>query len=318
MTQVENIPLEIAHQAHRSSRPRKRFLSEPQITAIIFILPSVLMFLLFVIWPIIQSARYSLYQWNGLGPLTNYIGVGNYQEVFKDPVFWKALGNNINLVLWSLVTQIPLAIFLAILLTGKIKGSALFRTLFFVPFILSDVLIATLWNWVYNPNIGLANTFLTSIGLPRQGWLGDPKIALYCIFIVATWKFLGFHIVIYIAAIQNISDELYEAARIDGASSWALHRYVTVPLLIPTLRVDTVLIIIGSLSSFDLFWIFTGGSGGPSRASELVATYMYFKAFRETRWGYGSTLAFTLFFISFLFALVFMYMTRRSAQSTQG
>jgi raffinose/stachyose/melibiose transport system permease protein len=317
MSEIDNASLKIATDVRRVTKPRKRFLSEPQLTAILFIIPALIFFLLFVVLPIAQGARYSLYKWNGLGPLKNYVGLGNYQTVINDPVFWKSLGNNLNLVVWSLATQVPLAIFLAILLTGKIKGAGIFRTLFFVPFVLSDVLIGVMWQWIYNPSYGLANAFLSGIGAPRQGWLGDPNIAVYCIFVVSTWKYLGFHIVIYIAAIQNIPEELYEAARIDGASTFALHRDITVPLLLSTLRVDVVLIIIGSLKSFDLFWVLTGGSGGPSHSSELVGTYMFFQAFRATVWGYGSALAFALFLISFVFALMFLYMTRKNATVIQ-
>jgi raffinose/stachyose/melibiose transport system permease protein len=353
MSQVENIPLKIAHEVRRFTRVRKRLLSEPQITAMLFMLPALLIFLIFVIWPIIQSARYSVYRWNGLGPLVNNVGMDNYSQILSleiktldsdtqtgdevlspgfsewfrvrnivvgatDPVFWKALTNNLVLVAWSLITQVPLAVFLAILVSGKIKGSSLFRTLFFVPFVLSDVLVGVLWQWIYNPSIGLANGFLSGIGLPRQGWLGDPNLALLCILIVATWKYLGFHIVIYIAAVQGISEELYEAARIDGANGWALHRHITIPLLIPTIRIDSVLIIIGSLKAFDLFWILTGGGGGPAHSAELVGTYMFFTAFRKTLWGYGSALAFTLFTIAFLFALIFLYMTYKSARAVKG
>src|SRR5437016_2358316 len=130
MAQVDNLSLGTTYEVQRATKPRKPLLTEPQLTAILFILPALLIFLIFVIWPIIQSAHYSVFKWNGLGPLINYVGLNNYSDVLNDPIFWKALGNNISLVVWSLVTQVPLAIFLAILLTSKLKGTGIFRTLY--------------------------------------------------------------------------------------------------------------------------------------------------------------------------------------------
>jgi raffinose/stachyose/melibiose transport system permease protein len=288
---------------------RKPLIRGPQVTAIIYLIPAVTVFLVFVIWPIIQSARYSLFVWDGIGPLTEYVGLNNYNRLLNDPIFWKALGNNIFVVAWSLITQIPLAIGLAILLTGSVKGSAFFRTLYFAPLVLSDVLVGALWNWVYNPTIGLANTMLRGMGAPTQGWLGDPRLALVCVMVASTWKYLGFYIVIFIAAIQTIPEELYEAAKIDGANSFQLHRFITLPLISPAARTSALLIIVGSMKFFDLIWSLT--EGGPSNSSELIATYMFKQAFRSKDWSYGSTLAFGLFVIAFIFALIFLFVTRR-------
>src|SRR5438105_3831093 len=157
-----SIPLEATKP---TSARRRVFFTEPRITGILFLLPAAIIFAVFVIWPIIQSARYSAYAWDGLGPLKDFIGLGNYAQLLGDPIFWRALGNNIFVVLWSLVTQIPLGIGLAILLTGRIKGASFFRTLYFAPLVLSDVIVSLLWQWVYNPSFGLANSFLKSVGL---------------------------------------------------------------------------------------------------------------------------------------------------------
>jgi raffinose/stachyose/melibiose transport system permease protein len=288
-------------------------LTEVQRTAILFLLPALVIFLVFVVYPVIQSARYSLYNWNGIGPLTDFIGLQNYQTLVNDPVFWKALRNNVIVVVWSLVTQIPLAIGLAILLTRSLAGSAFFRTLYFAPLVLSDVIIAILWGWIYQPVFGIANALFEALGLPTQGWLGDEKIALMCVLFVATWKFLGFYIVIYIAAIQGIPDELYEAAQIDGADGWRLHRHITLPMLSGTTQTNMVLITVGSLKFFDLVWILT--TGGPSNATEVVATYMFKQAFQSNAWGYGSTLAFVLFLVAFTLSvgLRFVFSRRREA-----
>lgn len=291
---------------------KKRFrfrVSEPQYTAFFFLMPALLVFGIFVLWPIAKSARYSLYDWNGVGPLNHYIGFDNYRDLAGDSVFWRALKHNVVVVAWSLGTQIPLGVGLALLLTRGLKGSALFRTLYFAPMVLSEVIVGVIWRWIYQPNFGMANAFLKEIGMGRQGWLGDEQLSLACILVVMTWRYLGFYIVIFIAAIQGIPDELYEAASIDGANAVQRHRYITLPQLMPTVRVSSVLMIVGALKSFDLVWVLT--EGGPSHASELVATYMFKQAFRSNSWGYGSTVAFTLFLIAFTAASLFIFGTRR-------
>ncbi len=293
------------------TRGKKTFsfrLSEPQLTAIWFLLPAVLIFGIFVVWPIVQSARYSFYDWNGIQPRSNYIGLDNYRQLSEDPIFWRALRHNIVVVLWSVGTQIPLGIGLALLLTRGLKGSSVFRTLYFAPMVLSEVIVGMVWRWIYHPKFGMANALMDRLGLPTQAWLGDESLTLFCILIATTWRYIGFYIVIFIAAIQGIPDELYEAASIDGANGWQKHQSITLPLLVPTIRISSVLMIVGALKSFDLVWVLT--EGGPSHASELIATYMFKEAFRSTHWGYGSALAFVLFLIAFVVALVFIVVTR--------
>ncbi len=303
----------------RGQKLRKPLLSEPQMTAILFLIPALLIFAVFVVWPIFSSARYSFYAWgDGSRPLAEvpYVGTQNYQKLLDDPIFGRALRDNILVVVWSLVTQIPLGIGLAILLTGKLKGSALFRTLYFAPLVLSDVLIGVIFQWFFNPTYGLANSFLKSLHVPiasLPGWLGDPNLSLWCILFIATWRYLGFYIVIFIAAIQGIPLELYEAAKIDGASSWRLHRYITIPLLSTNTRTSAVLIIVGSLKFFDLVWVLT--EGGPSNSSQMLATYMFFQAFRHNDLSYGSAIAFALFAIAFIMAIVFLAVTTRRGQT---
>jgi raffinose/stachyose/melibiose transport system permease protein len=301
------------HQLPQGKIVRKPLISGSQVTAIFFLIPALIIFLIFVVWPIIQSANYSLLNWDGVQAPTA-AGLSNYVKLLSDPVFWKAIGNNVLVVIWSLLTQIPLAIGLAILLTGKIKGSAFFRTIYFAPLVLSDVLVASVWNWIYNAPIGMLNSFLKSIHLQPLGWLGDPNLSMLCILVVSTWRFLGFYIVIYIAAIQGISEELYEAARIDGGSGWQLHRFITIPLLLPTTRINAALIMIGSLKFFDLVWVMS--QGGPSHSSEVLATFMFKEAFQIRDWGYASTIAMALFLLAFVIAVVFLVSTRQQAKVT--
>ncbi len=288
---------------------RKKF-TEARITAVLFLLPAIILFLVFVVWPIVQSAHYSVYSWDGLGKPENFIGFDNYARLLKDPVFWKALGNNFFVLIWSLVTQIPLGILLAILLTGRIKGSVFFRTLYVSPMVLSGVIVGLLWQWVYNPSFGLANSFLKWIGFEQytSGWLGDAGIVMVCVMIVSTWRDLGFYIIIFIVAIQSIPEEFYGAAKVDGANSWQLHRYVTLPLIKKTTLTAFVLSIIGSLQFFDLTWVMT--QGGPYHSSEVVTTYMFKTAFQLRDWGYATTLAFVLFCITFIIVIVFLIFNR--------
>lgn len=283
--------------------------SEARITAALFLLPAILVFGIFVLWPIAKSARYSFYDWNGVGPLTDYVGFENYQTLVDDPVFWTSLKHNLIVVLWSLGTQIPLGIALAVLLTRGIRGSTLFRTLFFAPMVLSEVIVGVIWRWVYHPQFGMANALMVELGMDKQGWLGNEELVLPCILVATTWRYLGFYIVIFIAAIQDIPEEYYEAAAIDGANGYQRQRYITLPLLLPTIRIAAVLMIVGALKSFDMVWVLT--EGGPSHASELIATYMFKQAFRSNDWGYGSTLAFVLFLIAFVVAMAFVMITRQ-------
>jgi raffinose/stachyose/melibiose transport system permease protein len=297
-------------------RPQRRtWMNEVRLTAFLFLLPALLVFGIFVIIPILQSARYSVYEWNGLGPLTNYVALKNYVRMFNDPVFWRALSNNIIVVIWSLITQIPLAIGLAILLTGKLRGSAFFRTLYFAPLVLAEVIVATLWSWIYNPTFGLINTILRNVGLGQfsQFLLANPNLSLFAVLIATNWKYLGFYIVIFIAAIQTIPDELYEAGKIDGASGFQLHRFITLPMLSTTVRTTGVLAIVGSLKFFDLVWVLT--EGGPTNGSEVLATYMFKEAFKATDFGYGSALAFALFAVAFVGAMLFILSTQRRSKT---
>ena len=291
-------------------RPKRPLLSEPQITGFLFLLPGLIIFLVFVLYPIVQSFRFSFFDWNGLGPLDDWVGTRNFERMANDPVFWRALENNIIVIIWSIATQLPFAIALAILLTGKLRGTLVFRTIYFAPMVFSEVIIATLWGWIYNPWFGLINTILRDVGLGQlaRGWLGESDTVLVSLLIVTTWKYIGFYMLIFIAAIEGIPQELYEAAKIDGANGWKLHRNITMPLLSPTIRMALVLMIVGSLKFFDIVWVMT--EGGPGDTSQVLATYMFKTAFRSQFWGYASALSVTLFCLAFIAAIAFTFLVR--------
>ncbi|MBX3004590.1 MAG: sugar ABC transporter permease [Anaerolineales bacterium] len=301
--------------------PRPRIRSEAKATGALFLLPAASIFAVFVLWPIIQSARYSLFAWDGLGTPVNFVGFHNYERMIGDPIFWNALKNNGVVLLFSLFIQIPLGISLAILLTGKMKGLAFFRTIYLSPIVLSGVIVGLLWQWIYNPGFGLANSLLREFGLNGlvQNWLGDDQRVLLWIIVAGIWRDIGFYIIIFIGSIQAISREIYEAAEMDGATGWQLHRNITLPLIRPTMLTAATLGIISSFLIFDLIWVMT--EGGPYNSSEVLTTYMFKMAFHLRDWGYSTSLAFTQFFIVAIFTgsvLGIIKIRRRSIEGSTG
>ena len=296
---------------------RRRISGDTLSTVVLFLVPAFALYMLMIVVPVIQSFRYSLFRWDGMGPLSRFIGAGNYRELLGDPVFWKAFGNNVVLLVFSLVTQMPCAILLAILLTGRIRMKSFFRTTFFAPQIISTVATGYLFYYIYEPTFGLLNQILRTLDLGQlaRGWLGDTNLALYSVLLVITWRFIGFYMVLFMAAIEGIPTELFEAATMDGCGKWQIVRDIVLPLLRGTLKTACVLSIVGSIKYFDLIWIMT--AGGPAHSSDLIATYMYKKTFLSWEVGYGSALAFTLFAIAFLLSAVFMRFTSRSGSGSQ-
>lgn len=280
----------------RGRKPRKW----PIILA--FLAPALVLYVVFVLYPIAQGVRYSLFDWNGLAPLTDFIGLDNFSDAFADPVFRSAVTHNFVIVILTLVLQLPFALFLAVLLDQDLRGRSLMRLLFFAPYVISEVVTAVVWRQILRPD-GLLDAGLTAVtGEQVQGlWIANPDIVLYSVFFVVSWKYFGLHMILMLAGLQQIPDELEEAAAIDGANWWQTFRYVTVPLLGPTVRVSAFLGIIGSLQLFDLVWVMTGG--GPVNASNTMATYLIDWAFRRSQFGYASAVSVIIFGLSLLVAL---------------
>ena len=293
----------------------RRFLNDKNITIVAFLLPALVLYGTFVIIPIFQSFRFSLYHWDGLGPLTRFIGLENYATLLRDETFWQALRNNFALVGFSLVTQLPPAVLLAVLLTGAIRGRDFFRTMFFSPQILSAVATGYLFYYIYEPTFGLLNQALKLLGLGAlaRGWLGDQMLALPAVLAVISWRHIGFYMVLFMAAIEGIPDEIFEAAQIDGCNKRQLVWHITLPLMSGAIRTAAVLVMVGSIKYFDLIWIMT--RGGPVHASELIATYMYKETFLNWHMGYGATLAFALFVVAFSASLLFLRLTSRGERA---
>jgi raffinose/stachyose/melibiose transport system permease protein len=286
-----------------------------KITIIVaFLLPPALIYFALVLLPILQAIQFSLYKWNGLGPMEDFIGLGNYAQILRDNVFLRALSNNLLIVALSVLVQLPLALALALLIRQNLPGRAVFRVIFFLPYVLSEVITGVLWLFIYNPQVGLLNKILSVIpGFQAQGWLGDPKIVMYALFVVITWKYFGLYLILYMAGLQNIPPELEEAALIDGATGGQAIRYVIVPMLGSTLRLTVYLSVLGSLQIFDLVWIMT--TGGPVNASQTMSTYLYKFGFQRFALGYGNAVAVLLFAICFIFSFVYQrYVMRRDYQ----
>ena len=285
----------------KNSRPRKRD-GRKWLEIALFVGPALIVFVGFVILPVVLAAVYSFFNWNGLGPLERFIGLDNYARAFGDPLFLKSIGNNFTIVVLSLLIQGPIAIMVALLLNRRMRGRTFIRAAIFVPYVLSEVIAGLSWKLLLSPRGGV-NAFLESIGLGElaQPWLANPDIALWVMFGILSWKYLGFAILIMLAGLQGVPDELSEAAAIDGASWWKIQWHITIPLLGPTIRIWAFLSIIGALQLFDMVWVTT--KGGPVGATSTMATYMI--QYGQGNPGYGSAVAVILFLISLIIALLY-------------
>ena len=277
----------------------------------VFLLPALILFALFVFYPIFRSLYFSLFDWNGLGPAVDYVGLENFQKILTDDVFLKAIRNVLLIVVLSLGLQLPLALAMAVMVGRDLPGRGLFRTTFFMPYVLSEVNVAIMWMLLYHPNPerGLINAVVVGLGGEPIKWLADPKIALLAVFVALTWKYFGYHMLLYLAGLQNIPVELEEAARIDGANSFQNFWFITLPLLSSTIKTSVYISVLGSLQQFILVQIMT--RGGPVNASETLATYMYRFGFVRFQLGYGSAVALYMFLFCLIFSLLYQYLTRK-------
>jgi raffinose/stachyose/melibiose transport system permease protein len=297
------------------SRQSRRRNPRRTLVIVAFLLPSLILFLLFVIVPMFRAFFTSLFKWNGLGPLEEFIGLGNYQRLLSASPFVEALSHNLVIVGLSLGVQLPLSLGMALLVGRKLPGRAAFRAIFFLPYVVSEVITAYLWRLMLNPRfsmIQVINDLLATIwpSFEPGTWLGDPSRVLTAIFAVLTWQYFGLHMVLYIAGLQQIPEEIEEAARMDGANSLQNLRHIVIPMLSGTIVTSVYLSVLGSLQQFALVWVMT--EGGPVGASELVATHMYRGAFVSFQLGYGSAVAVLLFIICLFFSVIYQRLTSRT------
>jgi len=276
--------------------------------------PAIIVFLAFVIVPVVMAGYYGFFKWKGFGPPTNFVGLDNYLIILKDSAFQDALFHNAFIVVMSLIIQAPVAVGLALLLNQKMRGRSIVRVLIFVPYVVSEVIVGTGWGLMLQTT-GAVNGMLTKLGLPTVDWLSDPDVAIWSLMIIISWKYIGFAVILFLAGLQSIPEELFEAAAIDGATYWQTQRRITLPLLGPTLRIWAFLSIIGALQLFDLVWIIWGQYISATAGTSTMATYMVSNGRMSGNYGFGNAVAVVLFLISLAVALVYQrFVLRRDTE----
>ena len=283
-------------------KERKGYLS-----AYLMLLPAMILFIGFVVYPLVYGFFISLNQWDGFGPM-KFVGFNNYVGIFKDELFTKSLLHNVQYAITSVLGKIILSLILASLLNSKIKGLTLFRAIYFTPVVISFLSIGMLFQLLLDPNVGLINPLLMKLHLIHDPilFLGDPKLALWTIIGVDIWKWTGYQTVIFLAGMQTISNELYESCDIDGGTIWQKFRFITLPLLKSVTIINVTLCTMGAFSVFDLIFVMTNGSGGPVNSTQVLMTYMYKITFggNDSNMGYGSAVAYILLAIIIFISVI--------------
>lgn len=280
--------------------------------AFILVTPAVILFAAFVIYPVLSTVQLSFYNYGLTDPNITYVGLANYEELLKDPVFWRALGNNGIILVGSSIIQVGGGVILAAVLSRGIRrGKTFFRTLHFAPVILSAVAVGILWQLIYDPGVGILNAVLKAVGVrpPPQGWLGDPNLAIFAILAAACWQYTGYVMTIVLAGMQSVPGEIYEASALDGANEFQNFWHITLPSVRNVIIAGLLITMIGAVKVFDIVYVLT--RGGPANASQVLGTYIYYNAFTLNRAGYASTIAVVLLLIALAFGVLQLRFTRR-------
>ncbi|BBI35732.1 carbohydrate ABC transporter permease [Cohnella abietis] len=277
-----------------------------------FVLPAMGIYSLFYAYPILSGFYYSFTNWNGFGDTALFNGLDNFIELVHDELILIAIKNNIILSVVIIIVQNALALIFAILLNKKMKGHTIFRAVFFIPVLLSTAVIGYIWEYIFSPLQGVLHVIFNSLGfttLAEINWLGDPTYAIYSICAVVIWQFTGYSMVIYIAGLQTIPKDLYEAAEIDGAGAWHKLKQITIPLLAPAFTINMMISMIGCLKMFDQVYLLT--QGGPAHQTEVFGTLIYGIAFKSQRLGYGAAIAMVLTIAIVLISTIQYYFMRK-------
>jgi multiple sugar transport system permease protein/raffinose/stachyose/melibiose transport system permease protein len=287
------------------ARPPPSQLERRQRAGFWFVLPALIVYFVFFGLPFAATIWLSFTEWNGVGA-PDFTGAANYLRLVRDPAMWAALGNNMIWVVIGTAVPVVLGLILSVMLWSDARGSMVYRTIYFLPVVLSPVVIGIIWMWIFNPLFGLLNAALRGVGLGGWaiGWLGEPETALYALLVMAIWSYLGFCIVVLFAGLQKVDPELVAAARVDGANTQQRFRHVIVPQIRPVLTMVIVYTVIGGFNVFDMVWVVT--QGGPNNATEVIATYTYEVAFRANEYGYGATLSMVMSLVALLAAWITM------------
>ena len=277
-----------------------------------FLIPSVTLYVVFVLYPYIRSMYISLTRWRGLTPSTDFIGLENFRRMLGDNLFWNALTNNVFYLLTLPIITIAMGLFMAFLLTQGVRGARFYRVTFFFPQVMSVVAIGVLWSFIYHPTMGVLTALLRLLGVANPPvWLDNPDTALGAVGAVVVWQSVGFYMVLFIAGMESIPNTYYEAATIDGATRWHLFWNITLPLLWETVRTALVFLAIGAVDMFAITQTMT--QGGPSRATDVLATYLYERAFLQSEFGYATAIAVSMFLMVLLLSTLLLRLTRRES-----
>ncbi|KAJ57056.1 sugar ABC transporter permease [Actibacterium mucosum KCTC 23349] len=299
--------------ASRPSRLRKA-MRDGRLTTILFFLPPALMlFTLFVFMPLLEGAWYSGFKWSGYGEgPTDWVGSRNFERLTKHSTFMRSFNNTLVFVGVALLLQIPLGMAMALLIYRKSKSNTFFRLVFFVPFILAEVATGLIWSFIFDGDYGVTSIFTTWFGWEQVYPLADRTWAMPVLLLVFVWKYFGFHMMIFIAALQSIPDDLIEAARIDGGTPWQITRYIQIPMLKPAIVVSVFFAVVGSLQLFDLIIPLT--RGGPSNTTHTLVSYLYNFGLVRQKVGFGSSVGVVLFIVSFVFAFSYRRFVMRQGE----
>lgn len=276
--------------------------------------PVLLLLFVFLYLPLLADVSYSLHDWSSLSPTWRFVGLDNFRTLWSDPLFWQSLRGNLLYAAVSLSCQVAFALVLAAIIESRVAGqrlSGMFRVAYFFPSIMPITVIGLLWQILYQPEIGLIDQLLGSLGLDNyaHAWLGEESTVLPAVIAVSQWQWVGYITMLFIVAIRGIPKELYEAAEIDGARAWRQFWHITVPGVSETTVLMALITIFGSIKVFDVVWVMTGG--GPNNASHVLGSYMYRSAFRDDRVGYASAIAMVMFALSSVVGGLQLYWSRR-------
>lgn len=297
--------------ARRRTGGRRRRHTSPLLVAA-FILPSLAIYVLFMLYPFLGTVQLSLTSWDGYAAVKDFIGLDNYAVLFQDPAFWEALSHNLVWAVVGTAAPIIIGLPLAIMLWSGARGRLAFRAIYFVPVILPAVVIGIVWGWIYNPIFGVLNSILQAVGLGEltRGWLGDPDTALISVLLAAVWATFGFVVVMFLAGLQGVDMNLVDAARVDGANAWQRTRHVLLPGIAPVFTFVLTITLVGAFSVFDIIYVMT--QGGPGTATEVLAGYSYKMAFGRNFAGYGAAISMVIAVLSLVLAIIFLRVRERS------
>lgn len=277
--------------------------------AALFLIPVFLLLLIFIFYPVIETFITSFFKWNGISADKKFIGFNNWKKLIVDISFWKAFSNNVILVVFAIILQLPISLALATFLNFTGKKGNLFKVVWFIPMLMSSVAVGFLFSYILATNGGIISTISQALGGGNIDLLGNPKLALFAVMAVISWQSIPFYMVFFLASFSGIPEEVFEAARIDGATRGNYFWQIALPLLRPSISKASVLALVGSLKYFDLVYVMT--NGGPGTSTELMATYMYKNSFVKFNMGYGSAVAAGMFILITAFSIITMKLTAR-------